>query len=75
MAANARLARVETSSSTNPTYSMSSLGNTFSLGETAAYIIALDDRHNGTVEKSWVEYLFGKSQPLLLADKWKQNPY
>ncbi|KAK9784227.1 putative Heme haloperoxidase family profile domain-containing protein [Seiridium cardinale] len=58
MAANARLARVNTSNTTNPTFSMSNLGNAFSLGESAAYIIALGDRYNGTVEKSRVEYLF-----------------
>lgn len=60
MAANARLARVDTSNATNPTFSMSSLGDSFSLGETAAYIIALGDRDEGTVDKSWVEYLFGE---------------
>ncbi|KAI0138289.1 Chloroperoxidase [Pestalotiopsis sp. NC0098] len=58
MAAAARLARVDTSMATNPTYSMSDLGNEFSLGETAAYIIALGDRDDATVPKSFVEYLF-----------------
>lgn len=61
MAAAARLARVDTSIATNPMYSMSDLGNEFSLGETAAYIIALGDRDDATVPKSFVEYLFGES--------------
>ncbi|KAF7522421.1 heme-thiolate peroxidase [Neopestalotiopsis clavispora] len=58
MAADARLARVHSSIATNPSYSMSDLGNEFSLGETAAYIIALGDRDDATVQKSFVEYLF-----------------
>jgi hypothetical protein len=60
MAADARLARVHSSIATNPSYSMSDLGNEFSLGETAAYIIALGDRDDATVQKSFVEYLFGE---------------
>ncbi|KAI1847523.1 hypothetical protein JX265_000773 [Neoarthrinium moseri] len=58
MAADARLARVKTSMATNPDYSMSDLGSGFSIGETAAYIIIIGDSISGTVEKSWVEYLF-----------------
>jgi hypothetical protein len=60
MAANARLARYASSQSTNPDFSMSQLGDAFSLGETAAYIIALGDRDDATVAKDWVEYLFGE---------------
>lgn len=62
LAANARLARYATSEATNPDFAMSQLGEAFSLGETAAYIIALGDRDEGTVTKDWVEYLFGKYQ-------------
>lgn len=61
MAANARVARLMTSNLTNPEFSMSPLGDDFSIGETAAYIAILGDRKAGTVPKSWVEYLFGKS--------------
>lgn len=59
-AAAARIARVHTSQTTNPTYSMSDLGFDFSIGETAAYIVVIGDRVSGTVKKSFVEYLFGE---------------
>lgn len=58
-AANARLARVIDSNTTNPTYSMSDLGEAFSYGESGAYIIVLGDKTSGTVSKRVVEYLFG----------------
>ncbi|KAI0133788.1 Chloroperoxidase [Xylariales sp. AK1849] len=58
MAADARQARVNTSNSTNPTFGMSELGTEFSVGETAAYILILGNGTSGTVDKSWVEYLF-----------------
>ncbi|KAI0380338.1 Cloroperoxidase [Hypomontagnella monticulosa] len=58
MAANARVARLMTSNLTNPEFSLSQLGDDFSIGETAAYIAILGDRKAGTVPKSWVEYLF-----------------
>jgi hypothetical protein len=61
MAANARLARVITSNTTNPTYSMSELGSGFSVGETAAYILFLGSKEKETARKEVVEYLFGKS--------------
>jgi len=61
MAADARLARVKTSNATNPTFGFTQLGEEFSLGESAAYILVLGDRVSGTVPRSWVEYLFGKS--------------
>lgn len=59
-AARSRQARVNTSSTTNPTYNMSELGMAFSYGETAAYILVLGDKYSGKVNRSWVEYLFGK---------------
>jgi hypothetical protein len=46
---------------TNPDYSMSDLGAEFSIGESAAYIIVLGDHVSGTVQKAFVEYLFGES--------------
>ncbi|KAH8898238.1 Cloroperoxidase [Thozetella sp. PMI_491] len=59
MAANARSARVATSKATNPTYSMSTIGEIFSVGESAAYILVISgDNTTGTVRKSWVEYVF-----------------
>ncbi|KAI1075743.1 Chloroperoxidase [Whalleya microplaca] len=58
MGANARQARERTSRATNPTFTMSETGKTFSYGETAAYIMVLGDKVSGTVKKSWVEYLF-----------------
>ncbi|KAL4951639.1 Cloroperoxidase [Aspergillus filifer] len=57
-AALAREARVNTSKATNPNYSMSELGEDFSYGETAAYLIVLGDKESGTVDRSWVEYMF-----------------
>jgi hypothetical protein len=60
MAANARLARLFTSNSTNPTFTLTKTGREFSFGESAAYILVLGDRVSGTVSRSWVEYLFGK---------------
>ena len=60
-ATNARLARVLTSNYTNPTFSLSTIGTEFSFGETAAYIGILGDGAQGTVNRSWVEYFFGKT--------------
>lgn len=62
MAADARYARVQDSNITNPTFALSELGEEFGYGESAAYIIILGDKTAGTVQKSWVEYLFGKSE-------------
>lgn len=59
-AALSRQARVNTSMATNPNYTMSELGASFSYGETAAYIIVLGDKENGLVNRSRVEYLFGR---------------
>lgn len=60
MAAKARLARIKTSKATNPTYSMSELGDAFTYGESAAYVVVFGDKKSGTVKRSWVEWLFGK---------------
>ena len=63
MAANARLARVQTSNATNPTFGFTETGRSFSFGESAAYILVLGDRVSGKVARSWVEYLFGEIIP------------
>lgn len=59
-AAAARLARVQTSNATNPSFGFSKVGQAFSLGESAAYIIVLGNTTSRTVERSRVEYLFGE---------------
>jgi hypothetical protein len=64
MAAQARLARVQTSNATNPTFTLTTTGREFSFGESAAYIIVLGDRVTGKVRRSLVEYLFGKMRPV-----------
>lgn len=61
MGANALVARQATSEATNPTFNLSEIGTIFAYAETAAYIIVLGDKIEGTVERSRVEYLFGKS--------------
>jgi hypothetical protein len=58
MAAASRHARVITSATTNPKFSLSELGGQFSYGETAAYLIVFGDRVAATAPKALVEYLF-----------------
>ena len=65
MAANAMVARQSTSKATNPEYELSDLGDGFATGESAAYILVLGDKAAGTVDRSVVEFLFGKAHPLL----------
>ncbi|KAF4624909.1 heme-thiolate peroxidase [Cudoniella acicularis] len=72
MAANARLARVHTSNATNPTFGFTQLGQEFSFGESAAYILVLGDRVSGTVPRSWVEYLF-ENERLPLEVGWTRR--
>ncbi|KAH8662465.1 peroxidase [Xylariales sp. PMI_506] len=71
-AAAARLARVETSIATNPTFSLSALGAEFSVGETAAYIIVLGNRDSVTVQKNLVEYLF-ENERLPTSIGWRRT--
>jgi hypothetical protein len=59
MAEMARLARITTSNTTNPTFTLSDLGAAFSVGETAAYIIFFGDIMSGTAPKNLVQYFFG----------------
>ncbi|PWY91289.1 Cloroperoxidase [Aspergillus sclerotioniger CBS 115572] len=56
-AAHARLARVNTSMATNPTYTESETGHAFSYGESAAYMIVFAEGSE-TANRSWVEYFF-----------------
>jgi hypothetical protein len=60
MAANARAGRIKTSQATNPTYEMSDLGNAFTFGESAAYVVFLGDQ-KGSANRTWLEFWFGKS--------------
>lgn len=58
--AAAIIARMKTCKSTNPTYSLSELGEAFILGETAAFISILGDAKTITADKKKVEYLFSR---------------
>lgn len=58
--AAAIVARMKTCKSTNPTYIISDLGESFILGETAAFISILGDAETITANKTLVKYLFGK---------------
>ncbi|KAJ4346593.1 uncharacterized protein N0V89_010524 [Didymosphaeria variabile] len=57
-AADARLARYTTSKATNANYSMSTLGDNFSAGESAAYLFILGNIDTQSVPRKFVEYLF-----------------
>ncbi|KAI1474497.1 hypothetical protein K445DRAFT_316179 [Daldinia sp. EC12] len=75
MAANARLARLMTSNLTNPEYSMSDLGSSFSIGESVAYVAILGSKETRTVPKAYVEYLFEKERlPYELGFKKAETP-
>ncbi|GMF75595.1 unnamed protein product [Aspergillus oryzae] len=60
MLANSKLARQISSKAYNPTYTFTSSMEQFSLGEVAAPIIAFGDIQNGKVNRTLVEYFFGK---------------
>ncbi|KAI3395854.1 hypothetical protein diail_791 [Diaporthe ilicicola] len=57
-AAKARLARVNTSNMTNPTFGFTKIGEQFSVGESAAYLIVLGKKTTRTANRTVVEYLF-----------------
>jgi hypothetical protein len=61
MLANGKIARQIASKAFNPTYTFTSTTEQFSLGELAAPIIAFGDMQSGTVNRTLVEYFFGKS--------------
>ena len=71
MAAKARLARIKTSQATNPTYSLSDLATSASLGESVVYIVVLGDKKSATVKRSWAEWFFGTHRFLFLS----RGPY
>ncbi|KAI0387996.1 Chloroperoxidase [Hypomontagnella monticulosa] len=54
----ARLARLETSNATNPTFALSDLAKSFGLGEIAAYLAVLGDITSATAVKARIEYFF-----------------
>jgi hypothetical protein len=61
-AAAARLLRVETSAATNPTFYLNNTNNAISLGETAAYMLALGNRVTGEAPLTHVRMMFGKKR-------------
>ncbi|RYP65438.1 hypothetical protein DL771_008310 [Monosporascus sp. 5C6A] len=71
-AANALWARMETSNATNPNFTLSELGESFSYGESAGYIIVLGNKTTGTVPRDWVEYLF-ENERLPLEVGWTRR--
>jgi len=76
MSANARTARIKTSKAANPEYSMSRLGDGFSLGESAAYVIVIGDKKTATVKRSWLVFFFEHEQlPQHLGWKRAETPF
>lgn len=61
MAAKARAARIQSSNLTNPAFEWNEQLASFSLLETASYLVVLGDRESITVPRNRVEYLFSKS--------------
>ncbi|KAJ0118605.1 hypothetical protein N8I77_001602 [Diaporthe amygdali] len=61
-AAQARLTRVKTSNTTNPTFGFTKIGEQFSVGESAAYLIVLGNKTTRTANRTVVEYLFEKER-------------
>ncbi|KAF7586686.1 hypothetical protein BBP40_008492 [Aspergillus hancockii] len=73
--AKARLARINTSKSTNPTFDLSGLRLRFSYAQTATYILVFGDRVSGTVNRSWVEYVFENERlPVELGWDRRESP-
>ncbi|KAK4451238.1 Chloroperoxidase [Podospora aff. communis PSN243] len=69
--AAAIIGRMKSCKATNPTYSLSDLGEAFILGETAAFIAILGDAESITAEKRMVEYLF-RNERLPTELGWKR---
>lgn len=61
MLADSKLARQIDSRAFNPTYTFTSTMEQFSLGELAAPIIAFGNSSEGTADRAFVEYFFGKT--------------
>lgn len=68
MLANGKVARQVASKAYNPTYTFTSTTEQFSIGEVAAPIVAFGDLDAATVNRTLVEYFFGKSVRLNLVD-------
>jgi hypothetical protein len=62
MLANGKIFRQVVSKSTNPEYRFTSTTEAFSLGEVSAPIIIFGDMDAGTVNRSLVQFFFGKSE-------------
>jgi hypothetical protein len=60
MLANGKLFRQIVSKSTNPNYTFTTTTEAFSLGEVAAPIIIFGDMAAGTVNRTLIQYFFGK---------------
>ncbi|KNG91599.1 hypothetical protein ANOM_000168 [Aspergillus nomiae NRRL 13137] len=60
--ARARLARINTSKATNPTFDLSGSRLRFSYAQTATYLLVFGDKVSATVNTSWIEYLFEKER-------------
>ncbi|KAE8384144.1 Chloroperoxidase [Aspergillus alliaceus] len=73
--ARARLARINTSKATNPTFDLSGSRLRFSYAQTSTYIIVFGDRVSATVDRSWVEYLFENERlPIELGWERRESP-
>jgi hypothetical protein len=60
MLANGKIARQVESRAFNPKYTFTASTEEFSLGEVAAPIIVFGDMTAGTVNRTLIEYFFGK---------------
>ncbi|CAI7633764.1 unnamed protein product [Penicillium pancosmium] len=65
-AARARQARVNTSNRTNPEFKLDDTDKGNSFGESAAYLLVLGNKTTGVARKSWVEFLFGMAEAVLI---------
>ncbi|KAE8363170.1 Chloroperoxidase [Aspergillus caelatus] len=74
LGAKARLAGVNRSKATNPTFDLSGFRLRFSYAQTATYILVFGDKISGTVNKTWIEYLFEKERlPVELGWEKREN--
>ncbi|KAE8356997.1 Chloroperoxidase [Aspergillus coremiiformis] len=70
--AEARLTRMATSKATNPTFNVTGNPLLFSYTQAASYVLTFGDRVSGTVDRSWVEYLF-KNERLPIELGWEKT--
>lgn len=64
-AAKALVARQKSAQSINPEYDLPLDGYTNSLGQTAMYLGLFGNYDDGNANRSWVEYFFGKLNPIV----------